>query len=163
MRTPGSRDRAPLRRPAADELPPVPLITSLAMHCYIIAQARAFDSEMDGALLMIEEPDGPQDLEDALRATDRASAAEDSPYQDLLAALRLLNEEQLQEVVALLWIGRGDYDRISWREALEAARDLSDERAMDAYLVGTPLLADLLEEGLTALGHDCGDPDRLPF
>lgn len=163
MRTPGSRDRVALRRPDVDDLPAMPLITSLAMHCYIIAQARAFDSEMDDAFLLMEEPSGPQDLEDALRATNRAAAAEDSPYQDLLAALRLLNEEQLQEVVALLWVGRGDYDRQSWRDALDAARELADERAMDAYLVGTPLLADLLEEGLTQLGHDCSDPDRLPL
>lgn len=162
MRTPTSRARSTWRRPD-DDLPAVPLLTPLPMHCYIIAQARAFDSEMGAALLMMEDDDGPRDLDDALYATGRKEIAEDSPYDDLLAALRLLHEEQLHEVVALMWVGRGDYDRYSWRDALEAARDLSDERDMDVYLVGTPMLADLLEEGLTQLGHDCGDTDRLPL
>jgi hypothetical protein len=162
MKTTTTRIQPASRRDGQDDRPAVPLITPLSMHCYIIALARAFDSAMAEAMQQVEEPDGPRDLDDALNACDRL-AVDDSPGDDLRAALKLLNEEQLQEVAALLWLGRGDYDRASWRQALQAGRDIGDERDLDVYVVGTPLLADYLEEGLLALGHDCADADRLPL
>lgn len=164
MRTPSARGHTNRQRHGSGgDPPPIPLVTPLSTHCYIIALARSFDSEMDEAAVMMEDGDGPQDLESALNASGRSAAAEESPYQDLRAALSLLNEDQMQEVSALLWVGRGDYDRISWREALQAARDLGEERDMAAYIVGTPLLGDYLEEGLTALGHDCSEVEGLPI
>jgi hypothetical protein len=39
-----------------------------------------------------------------------------------------------------------------WREALKEARRIHDEKETD-YLIGTPLLADHLEEGLSQLGY----------
>jgi hypothetical protein len=39
-----------------------------------------------------------------------------------------------------------------WREALKEARRIHDEKETD-YLIGTPLLADDLEEGLSQLGY----------
>jgi hypothetical protein len=54
-------------------------------------------------------------------------------------------------LLALMWLGRGDYDADSWPEALREARDSTIASVTD-YLVGTPLLGDFLEEGASALG-----------
>ena len=56
------------------------------------------------------------------------------------------------ELLALTWLGRGDYSKEEWRQALEEAGRIHDEKETD-YLIGTPLLADYLEEGLSQLGY----------
>ena len=60
------------------------------------------------------------------------------------------------ELLALTWLGRGDYSKEDWREALKEARRIHDEKETD-YLIGTPLLADYLEEGLSQLGYSIQD------
>lgn len=60
------------------------------------------------------------------------------------------------ELLALTWLGRGDYSKEDWREALKEARRIHDEKETD-YLIGTPLLADYLEEGLSQLGYSIED------
>ena len=59
------------------------------------------------------------------------------------------------DLVSIMWMGRrqGPDD---WAEAQQlAAQEHNDHTAQ--YLVGTPLLADYLEEGLAAIGRDCSD------
>jgi hypothetical protein len=58
-----------------------------------------------------------------------------------------------------MWLGRGDYDAESWPEALRQAGDTTNANLTD-YLVGTPLLADYLEEGASALGLSLEDFER---
>jgi hypothetical protein len=55
------------------------------------------------------------------------------------------------EGLALMWLGRGDYDAESWPEALRQAEETANQNLTD-YLVGTPLLGDYLEGGASALG-----------
>jgi hypothetical protein len=62
-----------------------------------------------------------------------------------------LNDDELADVMALAWVGRGDFDGESWGEASSAARATKDARAIN-YLIGTPMLGDLIEEGLAELG-----------
>ena len=65
----------------------------------------------------------------------------------------------MAEVIALSWLGRGDYEAGDWEEALSDARETRNERAV-AYLVGTPNLADEIEEGLSKLGLSIEDVER---
>jgi Protein of unknown function (DUF3775) len=65
--------------------------------------------------------------------------------------LESLNLDEREELLALMWLGRGDYTAADWPEALRQARDSGMATETD-YLVGTPLLADYLEEGAAALG-----------
>ena len=67
-------------------------------------------------------------------------------------AFRNLGEDR----VALTWVGRGDFAAEEWDDALTAARDRRTGPTAD-YLLGVPLLGDLLEEGFTALGYSCED------
>ncbi|MEQ9350842.1 MAG: DUF3775 domain-containing protein, partial [Alphaproteobacteria bacterium] len=51
---------------------------------------------------------------------------------------------------------RGDFERSEWAEALTLARDRHNDHTA-TYLLGMPLLADYLEEGLAAFGRACSD------
>ena len=112
----------------------------------------------------------PVDCDDRLPDPD-ASATDDEPrdvledyaddpaYEELVDALENLNEDELAEVVALTWLGRGDYEPGDWDEALADAIEARDPRAV-ANLVGTPNLADEIEEGLAHLGLSIEDVER---
>ncbi|TGV35540.1 DUF3775 domain-containing protein, partial [bacterium M00.F.Ca.ET.168.01.1.1] len=62
-----------------------------------------------------------------------------------------LNVDEAAELVALAWVGRGDYEASEWIEAVAAARERANKRTAK-YLLGLPQLADWLEEGLEAIG-----------
>ena len=62
-----------------------------------------------------------------------------------------LNIDEAAELVALAWIGRGDYDATEWADAVAEARQRGNKRT-SSYLLGMPMLADYLEEGLEAIG-----------
>ena len=51
-----------------------------------------------------------------------------------------------------MWLGRGDYTVDEWERALTDARASWNERTAD-YLLGTPLLADYLADGLDQLSR----------
>ena len=51
-------------------------------------------------------------------------------------------------MVALTWIGRGDFTADDWDEALRIATEEHNDRTAE-YLLGMPLLPDYLEEGLS--------------
>ena len=113
---------------------------------FIIEKAREFD-----ALVDVDDPDsGSNPTDDHMLA-----ALEDTPDNpaelELTSTLSNLNDEELTELLALLWVGRGDYERDSWREAMRQAREAKNKRIV-RYLVGTPMLGDLIEEGLAELG-----------
>ena len=70
---------------------------------------------------------------------------------ELEAVIADLEPDQQIELVALMWLGRGDYDIAGWEQAKrDAAAEYNGRTA--SYLIGTPLLADYLEEGLAL--HD---------
>jgi hypothetical protein len=62
-----------------------------------------------------------------------------------------LNEDEQASLIALAWIGRGDYDADDWEEARNLARE-RNMRDPAGYLLGIEMLGDMLEEGLEALG-----------
>lgn len=62
-----------------------------------------------------------------------------------------LNVDEAAELVALAWIGRGDFDAAEFADAVEEARRRG-RRGTAKYLLGLPLLGDYLEEGLEAIG-----------
>jgi hypothetical protein len=57
-------------------------------------------------------------------------------------------------VVALMWLGRGEFDAAEWEEAVEEARN-SWTTTTAEYLIAHPQLADHLLEGLDLLGYSC--------
>jgi hypothetical protein len=122
---------------------------------YIIAKARQFDAEVPAEPDAAAGSDGPDD--------DEREVLFDTPdnptEQELRDAIDGLGAPERQEVLALMWLGRGDYDSESWPEALRQAGETADADLTD-YLVGTPLLGDYLEEGAAALGLSLEDFQR---
>lgn len=69
---------------------------------------------------------------------------------EIVAAIGDLEPDQQAEIVALMWIGRGDMDPEEWEEAKELAVE-RHERATADYLLSHPHVADYIEEGLDRL------------
>lgn len=76
---------------------------------------------------------------------------EDLTEKELRELIDDLNVDEAAELVALAWIGRGDFDATEWAEAVTEARQRGNRRTAK-YLLGMPMLGDYLEEGLEALG-----------
>jgi hypothetical protein len=119
---------------------------------FIIAKAREFDAEVPAEPDAASGSDGPDDDERAVLL----DIAENPTEQELRDAIDGLGPPERQEVLALMWLGRGDYDALSWPEALRQARD-TDTATVTDYLIGTPLLGDFLEDGAAALGLSLED------
>jgi len=113
---------------------------------FIIEKAREFDAEV----LIDADEDGSNPADDDER--EILVQSDDNPTEEeLRGAIEGLNTDEQDELVALVWVGRGDFSRDEWPEALREARQARSGPTSD-YLVGTPLLADYLEEGAAALG-----------
>ena len=79
------------------------------------------------------------------------SPSDDPVAQEIKDTIEALNDDEQAELVALTWIGRGDYTVDEWNEVVRTARQRRTNPTAD-YLLGTPMLGDYLEEGLTELG-----------
>ena len=113
---------------------------------YIVTKAREFDAEVPP----VDEDSGSNPSDDAERDV-LEFGANNPTHQELTDAIDSLSDRERVELLALTWLGRGDYTK-EWREILEEAHRVHDERETQ-YLVGTPLLADYLEEALSQLGY----------
>lgn len=71
-----------------------------------------------------------------------------------------LNEEQQVALVALAWVGRGDYEPEDWAEALKLAAERNTRGDASAYLSGLEGLGDLLTEGVGAFGLAIEEVER---
>jgi len=113
---------------------------------WIILKAREFDvKDVDSSDADEETGDNPMGV-----LEDRP----DDPTEDELTSwIEDLNETQKSELVALFWLGRGEGDADDFPELVEQARGLQ-RHGTARYLLGEPLLADYLEEGLNRLGYD---------
>ena len=109
---------------------------------FIILKAREYDVKEEGA-----DPDtGSNPIDDG--QTDVLTNKQDDPVrEELLSAIRSLNEDERLRLVALAWLGRGTYSKEEWREAIATARSEHSRRTAE-YLLGLPLLGDYLEDGL---------------
>ena len=122
---------------------------SLESVAAIADAARAVqEREESGALARGDED------EEGLDADDDENMDEDA----LRAFIAELNEDEQASLIALAWIGRGDYTG----EEFEEARTLAKERNIRdpaEYLLGIESLGDILEEGLDELGLSLEDTD----
>lgn len=119
--------------------------------CLIVARAREFHAKEQ--VVLPEEPFNPGD-DWALQIL--ADHLDDLSYREVVAAIDDLEPDQQASLVALMWLGRGDFDVEEWDAALEQAMEQANDRTAE-YLLATPLVADFLEEGLDLLGYSCDD------
>lgn len=76
----------------------------------------------------------------------------DLTREEIVEEFEGLNQDQRQELVALMWIGRGDAEPQEWAETLQLAGQRREGPTVD-YLLGHPLVADYWVIGLDKLGH----------
>ncbi|MBY0563194.1 MAG: DUF3775 domain-containing protein [Hyphomonadaceae bacterium] len=120
---------------------------------YVILKARAFDAQAG-----VSDPDASSHFSDD-RAVSVLEGQSDDPTQgELRTAIGDLPEDQQAALVALAWMGRGDFEAHEWETALATA---NERRAGETagYLIGMPMLGDLLEEGAAMLGVSLTDEE----
>ena len=131
------------------------LLTPLETICRLILRAKELEAQVP-ASEPDEDPDDVDDFDDEDGATLSVLEDElnDGVEEEVQALLDDLAEDQLAEVVALAWVGRGTYDSTEWDEAFAEANDLDPAERMDE-LTDMPLLAGHLEAGLAAFDYSC--------
>jgi hypothetical protein len=119
--------------------------------CFIIAKAREFQAKEQ--VVIPETPSSPTD-DWAMQVL--ADHIEDMSFQEVSACVRDLDPDQQAELIALMWLGRGDYSIEEWESTLQDAMDQYREHDNTAgYLLAHPMVSDYLEEGLIAHGYSC--------
>ncbi len=120
---------------------------------YIIAKARELDAQEPA----VDEDSGSNPIDDGFR--DVLEDDEGDPtFWELETFIDGLNIDEQHELVALTWVGRGDFDAEQWGEAVAEARR-RHTGPTSSYLLGIPILADYLDEGLASFGLSYVDGD----
>jgi hypothetical protein len=117
--------------------------------CFIIIKAREFDAKDE-----VSEPDPGSNPTDDKETAVLEDHEDDPVLEELTSLINSLSEDEQIDLVALAWLGREDYSASDWAAVREEAARAHNERTA-GYLLGTPLLGDFLEEGLTMLGYSC--------
>lgn len=118
--------------------------------CFIIEKAREFHAKEQVSI-----PEAPTSPADDWALQVLADHLDDFSYRELRSTINDLEPDQQICLVALMWLGRGDFSLDEWDEALQTAQEAYNGRTAE-YLIATPLVADYLEEGLNAHGYTCG-------
>jgi hypothetical protein len=116
---------------------------------FVIMKAREFDAK-DG----LTDPDpgsNPSDDHDVAVLEDHR---DDPVVEEITSLINSMSEDEQIDLVALAWLGREDHAAEDW-PAVRADADQAHNRRTAEYLLGMPLLADFLEEGLSILGYSC--------
>ena len=117
--------------------------------CFVIIKAREFDVKD-----AVSEPDpGSNPTDDKMTAV-LEDHKDDPVVQELTSFIGAMNVDQQIELVALAWLGRGDYSADDWPSVREQAAEAHNDKTA-SYLLGIPMLGDFLEEGLAMLGYSC--------
>lgn len=119
--------------------------------CYLALKGRQFqvkESDPEAA----DEPSSPLDDLDAQVLIDDPD--DDAVRDELRAMLAAMDERELAETLALMWLGREDIDIDDWDDAVDEARDALDAQTAE-QIIQTPLFPYYLEEGLARFGFNC--------
>ena len=132
------------------------LLTPIDTYCRLILRARELEAQVPAA-----DPDEDADNVDDLSEEEDSQALsvlEDElnsgVEEEVRATLDDLADDQLAELLALAWVGRGTYDASEWEEAFAEASDTDPESSIDE-LLDMPLLASHIESGLAAFDYSC--------
>jgi uncharacterized protein DUF3775 len=117
--------------------------------CFVIIKAREFDVKD-----AVSEPDPGSNPSDDKMASVLEDHADDPVMEELLSFMGDMSEDEQIDLVALAWLGRGDYTAEDWPAVREEAARAHNDKT-PAYLLGMPMLGDFLEEGLGLLGYSC--------
>jgi hypothetical protein len=130
----------------------VDLGISLEAVATIVDHARALQGKEEAGIADGEDADSEAALPE--------DASDDLTEESLHAFITELNEDEQASLIALAWIGRGDYGAEDWEEARALAAERNDGRDAGEYLLAIDNLGDLLAEGVAAFGLSIEDVER---
>jgi hypothetical protein len=120
--------------------------------CEIILHARAINVK-EG---LTDPTSGSNPIDDGSTdvLTDMPGDLTEDELRDVIGGL---NDDERADLIALVYVGRGDMEPEEWGAAVRLARerDAANSISTADWLLGIPNVADLLDEGLTALGRSC--------
>lgn len=119
--------------------------------CFIIVKARQFDEKQE-----VSDPDSGSNPSDDGGVDVLEDSADDDVQHELMSFIHDLDIDEQIELVALTWLGRGDDVLAGWRDLQILARERHNQRTA-SYLLGVPMLADHLEEGLSLFEESCAE------
>ena len=137
----------------SDQTPDIELAVSTEQVCFIIAKARQFEVK---DVPTVSDP-GSNASDDRMVSVLEARAG-DPVAREIRAFVNAMDEDQQIDLVALTWVGRGDYGIGEWAAAREQAAAAHNDRTAD-YLLGLPLLSEFLADALTECGRSCEEED----
>lgn len=120
--------------------------------CDIIQKAREFQAK-EWVTFPTDVPGEPSDDTDWLQTL--ADHGDDLTYREVKTAIDKLEPDQRLSLVALFYIGRGDYSQKEWSEAVAMARETHPISEIATYLLSQPLVANYLEDALSEFGYSC--------
>jgi Protein of unknown function (DUF3775) len=126
-----------------------PLTISPEKVCFIIVKAREFDAKDE-----VTEPDPGSNPSDDMDIEVLEAHEDDPVVEEITSLVNSLSEDEQIDLVALMWLGRDDYSADDWPMVRQEAARAHNRRTAE-YLLGTPLVGDFLEEGLSMLGYSC--------
>jgi len=129
---------------------------------FVIERAREFDAKEAAS-----DPDSGSNATDDDMIDVLEDNGEDPVVRELSGFIGTCNEDEQVDLVALMWLGRGDGTTDEWDElrgrAVEArAEYLHPRRETVRYLLGEPMLGDFLADGLDAFGLEWNDEHTMP-
>jgi len=88
------------------------------------------------------------------------SGMQDGVESEFRGLIEGMNDDERANVIALVLVGRGDFDaKAEWDDAVALGRERDGEGRPAEWLLGIPNLPDLLEEALAAKGVSMMDED----
>jgi len=120
--------------------------------CDLIIRAKALDVK-EG---LTDPASGSNPIDDGNLDSLMASP-DDATEQELRDVIMGLNDDERADLVALVFVGRGDLEPEEWGAAVRLARERQQSSANSTadWLLGIPNLGDLLDEGLALMGRSC--------
>ena len=93
--------------------------------------------------------------DDSKLVTIEDNPAEDDRRGQMAEFVSGLNIAEQTDLLALIYVGRGDYDVAEWPDAVREATDRIADRDAD-FMIGEAALPEYLGAGLDAFGRSCG-------
>jgi Protein of unknown function (DUF3775) len=120
--------------------------------CDLIIRARAIDVKEGNT-----DPDSGSNPTDDAALDMLTTSPDDMTEQEFRDVVAGLNDDERADLIALVYVGRGDMEAAEWADAVRLAREREGTSSISTadYLLGIPNLGDLLDEGLAAMGRSC--------
>lgn len=123
---------------------------------FLIEKAREFDVK-DAA----SDPDSGSNGADDDMIDVLEDNGEDPVVREITGFIAAMTDDEKIDLVALMRLGRGDGGIEDWADLRTEAAEQRNGRTA-SYLLGEPMLGDLLAEGLAAFGIDWTDERTTP-